>query len=705
MPFAPLLALVVALLAVVLAAGEARATQRALLIAVSHYPDERMRLEGPGNDAMLLYDVLTRRGFERGNIEVLADTLAPAGGEAIEEAGSPTRQAILQAFDALAADAQAGDEIFVAMSGHGTQQPAKDIRGEPDGLDELFLPLDVGRWDTTVDAIDNAIVDDEIGQFLDRLRARGAKVWLVMDSCHSGTGTRAAKDAELIPRWVNPASLGVPLDEMSAAAAAGAPDASLGVRSADGVVAFFAAQSDELAYELALPARTADAGRHGLLSYYVAQGLARGGSSTYLDVAQLVRAGYDEAGGAQRSFPTPLFEGDLSALLFGDGGAEAKWSAQLAGEGRAKLDAGRLHGLRAGAEILLRDAAGEPAARGTVEQLGLVQSDLALTWTAAAIDSARLVAEPVAPTQPDRFVVQLAPDLPAAVGKAIAAHAGDLAEAGIVLTPEAVDAELNVRIARGALWFVPHGDQVNDVVAAGGGGLSLELPAEDLVTELADGLRARAASYRLAQLGETFAATPAAKALKVELSLLPRASEPSAADPHPDCVQPDPGLAEQGKPVKLEQVPHLRHCDTLFVSLRQRGKYPIDVGVFYVDSLGATIPLPDLTGIRLQQDDPPIVLPLTVATWDQEAGRPASTGLERLVIVGLKRTDRGDRAFVTDFAKLLGLAPREQEPTGSGQPFLSLLAAASPGATRAAPTGDPREDGFVSTIYWRTVPF
>ncbi len=128
MPFAPLLALVVALLAVVLAAGEARATQRALLIAVSHYPDERMRLEGPGNDAMLLYDVLTRRGFERGNIEILADTLAPAGGEAIEVAGLPTRQAILQAFDALAADAQAGDEIFIAMSGHGTQQPAKDIR-------------------------------------------------------------------------------------------------------------------------------------------------------------------------------------------------------------------------------------------------------------------------------------------------------------------------------------------------------------------------------------------------------------------------------------------------------------------------------------------------------------------------------------------------------------------------------------------------
>ncbi|MFO1049896.1 MAG: caspase family protein [Geminicoccaceae bacterium] len=704
MSFTPLSALVLALLAAVLPAGEALATQRALLIAVSNYPDERMRLQGPGNDATLLYGVLTRRGFAPGDIKVLADTLDPAGG-AIAVAGSPTRQAILQAFDALVADAQPGDEIFVAMSGHGTQQPAKDVRGEPDGLDELFLPLDVGRWDASVDAIDNAIVDDEIGRFLDRLRAKDAKVWLVMDSCHSGTGTRAAGDAELIPRWVSPESLGVPPDKVSAAAAATAPDASLGVRSEDGVVAFFAAQSDELAYELALPARTADAGRHGLLSYYVAQGLARGGSSTYLDVAQLVRAGYDEAGGAQKSFPTPLFEGDLSAALFGDGQAEARWPAQLAGDGRARLDAGRLHGLREGAEVLLRDAAGEPAARGTVERLGLVQSELALTWTAAAVDSARLLAEPVAATRPDRFLVELAPDLPAPVGEAIAAHAGDFAEAGIVLTPDATDAELSVRAARGAVWFVPHGDQVNDVVAAGGGGLSLELPPADLAAQLADGLRARAASYRLAQLGETFAATPAAKALRIELGLLPRAGEPTAADPHPDCAQPDPGLAGQAMPVKLEQVPQLRHCDTLFVSLKQRGKYPIDVGVFYVDSLGATIPLPDLTGIRLQQDDPPIVLPLTVATWDQEAGRPASTGLERLVVVGLKRTDRGDRAFVTDFAKLLGLAPREHEPTGSSQPFLTLLAAAPPGATRAAPAGDPREDGFVSTIYWRTVPF
>ena len=68
------------------------------------------------------------------------------------------------------------------------------------------------------------------------------------------------------------------------------------------------------------------------------------------------------------------------------------------------------------------------------------------------------------------------------------------------------------------------------------------------------------------------------------------------------------------------------------VSLRNAGNHPLNVGVFYVDSLGFAVPYPDLSGIQLAVDSPPILRPLTVSTWDPVADRPATTGVERLVI-------------------------------------------------------------------------
>ena len=141
----------VLLIAATLAPAPANATARALLVAVSGYPDAKMRLEGPANDARLLYEVLIQRGFDRADIRVLADGIGSGDPDGIEVAGQPTRQAIVDAFGLLAAASGPGDEVFIAMSGHGTQQPARDRRSEPDGLDELFLPIDVGRWDASVD--------------------------------------------------------------------------------------------------------------------------------------------------------------------------------------------------------------------------------------------------------------------------------------------------------------------------------------------------------------------------------------------------------------------------------------------------------------------------------------------------------------------------------------------------------------------------
>ena len=283
-------------------------------------------------------------------------------------------------------------------------------------------------------------------------------------------------------------------------------------------------------------------------------------------------------------------------------------------------------------------------------------------------------------------------------------RARDAAVAGITFATAAPAAELQLQVARDAAWLVPHGDTVTDVMAGGGTGLGLSLPAPELADQLGAALRARAATHRLAQLSETFAGTPAARALKVELTLLPRAGEPTPADPHPACVQPAAEAADTGKPVKPGEVPRLRNCDTLFVSLRNRSNDPLDVGLFYVDSLGAAVALPGMTALRLDAGAPPLVLPLTVTTWDPSADRPTPTGNERLVVTGLKRVDKGDRSFTLDFAKPLGLAPRTEPSAGPDHPFLDLLAADQATPTRGAPKADPRADAFITSIHWQTMP-
>ncbi len=696
------------LLLVTVAAGPAAATTRVLLVAVSGYPQADMQLEGPVNDARLLYQVLRQRGVAAADIRVLADGLPPDGPEGITSAAPPTRQAIVEAFGALAETAAPGDEVFISMSGHGTQQPARDPRSEVDGLDEVFLPLDVGRWDDGIASIDNALVDDEIGQMLDRIRRRGAMVWFAMDSCHSGTGTRGpADEPDVRRRAVSPESLGVPAARLQAARGGESPAQAVDIASDRGLVAFFAAQSDESALELKLPARQPGGERHGLLSYYIAQALARTGPGSYLALAQSVRAGYDEVGGARQGFPTPLFEGDLTAaVLGGTAEAAAHWPARRIDSEHVRIDAGRLHGLRNGSEVLLRDAAGAPVVRGTVTMLGLAQSDVTLSEVAATLP-VQLVAEAVGTAAPEPYLVDVPAQLPAVLEAALAqVRQLDAGAAGIELAVASPDADLQLRVARDAAWLVPQGDSINGVIAAGATGIRLAQPAGQLAVQLDDALRARAATHRLAQLAESFAATPAAQALEVRLAVLPRASAPTAADPHPTCSQPAAEAAAGAVVVDPGGLPELRHCDTLFVTLRNRGAEPLDIGLFYVDSLGAAVALPGLTALRLGagEDASPLLLPLTVTTWDATADRPTSTGIERLVVTGLQRVDKSDRAFTTDFAKLLGLVPRTEPVAGGDHPFLGLLAAAQATPTRAAPKGDPRRDAFITTIHWRTMP-
>ena len=93
------------------------------------------------------------------------------------------------------------------------------IKGdETDGLDEIFLPVDIDKWINRDAGVPNALVDDEIGDALDAIRDKGAFVWAVFDCCHSGTATRAVEVDDELERKVEFADL-VGGDEAARAAA------------------------------------------------------------------------------------------------------------------------------------------------------------------------------------------------------------------------------------------------------------------------------------------------------------------------------------------------------------------------------------------------------------------------------------------------------------------------------------------------------
>lgn len=322
--------------ALVAASWNTYATTRALLIGVSGYPNlsPAKRLAGPANDVSLMYGALLKAGLQQPNITVLADGVS-------NSLALPTRTQILDQMRALADRSQPDDWAIVYFSGHGSQQPQplSEVRRpgayiEPDGLDEIFLPYDVGQWNSKSSQVQGALIDDEIAVELDYFRRRGVKVWAIFDTCHAGD---MAKSIAGFPtgnglRFIDPAELGVPsivLEESKANAKARQAGAKTWngfsrqagrsiapVMDADRQLIFYASQPDEPAAEepLAVPAgfapsyKAGDRRYFGLFTYLIALELPKW-RGDFAELAGRVREVY-----SSRPYPTPSFEGNLSIV-------------------------------------------------------------------------------------------------------------------------------------------------------------------------------------------------------------------------------------------------------------------------------------------------------------------------------------------------------------------------------------------------------
>ena len=305
-------ATVLFLASVLSAAGQTPTTaapaRYALLVGVSDNPRLKDKnLTGPPNDVALMRRVLESEPFKMNSSNIVTLAGWP------QEAGQrPTRANIEKAFQRLAAQAGKGDHIFVLMAGHGSQQPANDDPDdpEPDGMDEIFLPADAAGWNGEAGRVENAIVDDDIRRWVGDLRIKGAFVWVVFDSCQSGTMVRGAPESVERERQIRAEDLipaAVPDAARNRATASGgsrgrggdAPLLGL-IGGAGDIAALYAAQMDETTPERRLPDTNGQV--HGLFTYTLADILTKSSAPlTYRELAERVLSDTDH--GAPRPHP------------------------------------------------------------------------------------------------------------------------------------------------------------------------------------------------------------------------------------------------------------------------------------------------------------------------------------------------------------------------------------------------------------------
>ena len=365
------------------AAQPAGGRQYALLIGCTKYDNlpSRRHLRGPANDVVLLRKLLIEQfGFHPQDVTVLAtqediDNALKAQGQSDTVACElPTDVNIAAAYERLAEQAQPGDTIFVLMSGHGCRQPDldknPDIDPEPDGLDELFLPCNIGTWNKRIQAIENAITDDQIRDWISAIVGKGAFMFVVADSCHSGTVTRGGddddEDYDERSRDVDPGELGVPdeaIEEAQQSAVAGDGrhdgdwlDAARIAGGTSGLVALYAAQSHQEAKE----SRHTKASPHfGHLSYTIYDVLSQCGHKiTYRELAQRILWRFEQNKWISGS--TPGIEGtalDRTVLGLEEWPGRSQLALQNSDLGMT-ITGGALHGVTTGSILAVYPPAG-----------------------------------------------------------------------------------------------------------------------------------------------------------------------------------------------------------------------------------------------------------------------------------------------------------------------------------------------------------
>ncbi len=151
----------------------------ALLVGINDYGPEVGKLRGAVNDVGHYRDFLTDH-FDPAqlNLQVLTDADA-------------TRENIIAGFREFLSQATEDDVALFQYAGHGARWKSAPEFSQffPDGFDEGLICYDSRR---TPDAYD--LADKELAVLLAELSKNNPHIAVILDSCHSGSGTRSADD-------------------------------------------------------------------------------------------------------------------------------------------------------------------------------------------------------------------------------------------------------------------------------------------------------------------------------------------------------------------------------------------------------------------------------------------------------------------------------------------------------------------------------
>jgi pimeloyl-ACP methyl ester carboxylesterase len=148
----------------------------ALLVGINEYPGSVPQLEGCVNDIDAIEEFLNER-IDRQNYQ-------PHIVKLLDE--KATRQAVIDNFEQHLGKAGSNDVALFYYSGHGSQEPAPPEfwHLEPDRMDETLVCWDsrqVGGWD---------LADKELGYLIAKVARKNPHIVVVLDCCHSGSGTK-----------------------------------------------------------------------------------------------------------------------------------------------------------------------------------------------------------------------------------------------------------------------------------------------------------------------------------------------------------------------------------------------------------------------------------------------------------------------------------------------------------------------------------
>jgi hypothetical protein len=515
-----------------------------------------------------------------------------------------------------------------------------------------------------------------------------------------------------LPRLVSGNVLGIPDKAYADARKPGSPRKGsslnlLKIGRADGLVGFYAAQSDQLALELAFEERDA-AGKPtqlvmGALTNALRRALAQEPDATYRQLAQRIVEIYGNLGA---DMPSPYFEGDLDKSAFSDRALEPIWQVKWQAA-KLSIAAGELHGLHEGAILALLETSG---AGPSSAPIGYARVDLATMSHSAAIPIAYADKKALSLSQGAllrarlerpgiRAVLRVA--LPPANDGANAAPersgraALDLLRAtrpeGRALSIEWVaagqPADVHLRVADGRVWlltafgeWVRTGPRQSPSIAIAAAPATANALQENLWrASRALNLQRLAGGYRQSLRGVE---ATVAKTLTVDLFLYRDPTDVKNGSACHDAPAAQNAVPKKAVRIVADTPPEFRHCDIVYVVMHNAGKLPIDVTLLYIE---AEAQIQCFNGWGKARIDPGEVRDrvqgFRIVTMNKSA-QPLPTGRERLMVVGVEKASRD--AVETTFCHLAQPSldtARETGQRSASTPFVALMEEAGLAAT------------------------